>query len=284
MSDELIAFPSAAGFTDADLAVLRQAKLALEQPGLAIRLASYLGTPFDKMLRRLPSAARERIDKVAHSALSRCLDTALKTLPSRRDSLVPYDTEPSLRPPRNMLHKLAVATTGAAGGAFGLAALPVELPVTTTLMFRSICDIARSNGEDLGDPAAQLQCLLVFAMGGPTATDDSGELGYFIARGALAQAVSNAATELGAQGAKTAFTHGSTAVLRLINAVATRFSTQVTEQIAAKSVPVLGAALGAVINTMFIEHYQAMAHGHFTIRRLERKYGQDLVHDRYMLL
>ena len=40
------------------------------------------------------------------------------------------------------------AASGAAGGAFGLASLPVELPVSTTIMLRSIADIARAEGED----------------------------------------------------------------------------------------------------------------------------------------
>jgi hypothetical protein len=34
------------------------------------------------------------------------------------------------------------------GGGFGLAALPVELPISTIIMLRSIGDIARSEGED----------------------------------------------------------------------------------------------------------------------------------------
>jgi EcsC protein family len=46
-----------------------------------------------------------------------------------------------------------------AGGTFGLAALPVELPVSTTIMLRSIADIARSEGEDLSDPETALACV-----------------------------------------------------------------------------------------------------------------------------
>jgi hypothetical protein len=44
-----------------------------------------------------------------------------------------------------LLHK-ALAT--ASGGAFGLASLPIELPVSTIIMLRSIADIARSEGEN----------------------------------------------------------------------------------------------------------------------------------------
>jgi len=59
-----------------------------------------------------------------------------------------------------------------------------------------------------------------------------------------------------------------------LQTVASRFSVQVSEQVAAKSIPAIGAVLGAMVNTVFIDHFQQMAHGHFTVRRLEREYGQ----------
>jgi hypothetical protein len=42
-----------------------------------------------------------------------------------------------------------VATTGGVGGLFGLPALAIELPISTTIMLRSIADIARSEDEDI---------------------------------------------------------------------------------------------------------------------------------------
>ena len=46
-----------------------------------------------------------------------------------------------------------------------------------------------------------------------------------------------------------------------------------SEKVAAQSVPVIGAVGGALINTVFMDHFQNMARGHFTVRRLERSYG-----------
>ena len=63
------------------------------------------------------------------------------------------------------LHKALAATSGAVGGSFGLAALPIELPIPPSLMLRSIGDIARAEGEDLHDPDTALSCLQVFALG-----------------------------------------------------------------------------------------------------------------------
>jgi EcsC protein family len=262
--------------SDEDLKALKRAKHQLESPALTMKLASIVGAPIEKLLSRIPAFANEKITDATEVALRKCLSIALRTLGRR-------DAAPLIVPdrPSNLLHKFAVATTGAAGGAFGLFALPVELPVTTTLMFRSICDIARSEGEDLTSIETQLQCLTVLGMGGTSSEDDDADLGYFIMRGALAQAVSKASSEIATKGFSA---HGSAALLRLLNAIAARFSVQVSEQIAAKSIPAIGAVLGAMVNTVFIDHFQQVAHGHFTVRRLERRYGQPTVEAAYQTL
>jgi len=55
----------------------------------------------------------------------------------------------------------------------------------------------------------------------------------------------------------------------------------VSEKVAAQAVPLIGAAGGALINTIFIDHFQNMARGHFIIRRLERLYNKDLIRQEY---
>ena len=167
---------------------------------------------------------------------------------------------------------------GGVGGAFGIAALPFELPVTTTIIMRSIADIARSEGEDLSEAASRFACLEVFAMGGPSLEDDATESGYFAVRMALAQAVSEAAKYM----AKRVVVEDSAPVIvRLLAQVATRFNTVVGEKIMAQGVPVVGALGGATINVLFIEHFQDMARGHFIVRRLERRYGEAEVRKAY---
>src|ERR1700722_18438132 len=260
-----------------DLDTLRRAKEALESPSLTMKLASVVGSPIEKLMARMPNIAQEKIDDATQAALKKCLQLALRTLGKTSIDGVVLPSEK----PHNLMHKLAVATTGAAGGAFGLFALPVELPVTTTLMFRSICDIARSEGEDLSSIDAQLQCLTVLGMGGASKADDDADYGYFIMRGALAQAVSKASSEIATKGFSA---HGSAALLRLLNTIASRFSVQASEQIAAKSIPAIGAVLGAMVNTVFMDHFQLVAHGHFTVRRLERQYGTELVESAYQTI
>ncbi|WP_175871870.1 EcsC family protein [Burkholderia sp. BCC0397] len=259
-----------------DRDALRRAKQVLESPSLTMKLTGVLGAPVEKMIARLPDFATGKINDATQLALRKCLNIALRTLGKPQSP----DAEPEK--PSNLLHKLAVATTGAAGGAFGFLALPVELPVTTTLIFRSVCDIARSEGEDLASVDTQLQCLAVLGMGGnPDKQEEDADLGYFVLRGALAQAISKASSDITAKGIAA---HSSAAVFKLVQTVASRFSVQVTEQMAAKSIPAIGAVLGATVNTLFIDHFQQMAHGHFTVRRLERKYGSVAVKAAYQAI
>src|SRR5580692_4234495 len=63
--------------------------------------------------------------------------------------------------------------------------------------------------------------------------------------------------------------------------VTSRFGVVVTQKVAAQTVPVVGALGGAAVNYAFIEHFQEVARGHFTVRRLERVYGKDVVRTEY---
>ncbi|KVS71238.1 EcsC family protein [Burkholderia cepacia] len=273
---EPISTPPATTLSQDDRDALWRAKQVLESPSLTMKLTGMLGAPVEKMIARLPDFATGKINDATQLALRKCLNIALRTLGKPPAP----DAEPDK--PSNLLHKLAVATTGAAGGAFGFLALPVELPVTTTLIFRSVCDIARSEGEDLGSVDTQLQCLAVLGMGGnPDKQEEDADLGYFVLRGALAQAISKASSDITTKGIAA---HSSAAVFKLVQTVASRFSVQVTEQMAAKSIPAIGAVLGATVNTLFIDHFQQMAHGHFTVRRLERKYGPAAVKAAYQAI
>jgi hypothetical protein len=53
---------------------------------------------------------------------------------------------------------------------------------------------------------------------------------------------------------------------------------------AAQAVRAIGAVGGALINLVFIDHFQDMARGHFTVRRLERKYDGVTVKAAYVAL
>jgi hypothetical protein len=177
-----------------------------------------------------------------------------------------------------LLHKVAAASSGAMGGAFGLATLPFELPISTTLILRSIAEIARQEGEDLSDPGAALACVQVFALGSDREDASPAESSYFAVRAALAQSMAEAAhflTEHGFVG------QGTPVMIRLASEIATRFGIVVSQKVAAQAVPVIGALGGAAVNAAFMDHYQDLARAHFTVRRLERTYGREVVRQAY---
>lgn len=252
---------------EADLDELRAAKQLLESPGLAAKISNFVGSPIEKGFALLPKQWNTAVNEATRKAIETALKVALWTMNDAPSSAA-----------SNRLHKLAVGASGAAGGAFGLAALSIELPLSTTIMLRSIADIARSEGENLKLADARLECVQVLALGGNSTSDDGSEIGYFAARAAMAKAVSEAAAHFAAQGVTQ---HGSPALVRLIAQIASRFSIVVSEKAAAQAVPVVGAIGGAVINTLFIDHFQDMARGHFVVRRLERQHGADLVRSLY---
>lgn len=251
-----------------ELEDLGRAKTLLENPGIAMRLSSLAGAPVEKGLAMLPA----RLQKGVHSATEKALMTALSVaVRSLGDATGGKSSD--------RMHKMAVATSGAIGGAFGLAALGVELPISTGLILRSIADIASSEGENPKYLDTKLACLTVFALGSPKDhSDDAAESGYFAARAALAGAVSEAAKHLAQKGLAKG---GGPALVRLIGLITARFGIVVSEKAAAQLVPVIGAAGGALINTIFIGHYQDMARGHFIVRRLEKIHGAEPVRVAY---
>jgi hypothetical protein len=63
--------------------------------------------------------------------------------------------------------------------------------------------------------------------------------------------------------------------------IAARFGLVVTQKVAAQALPVVGALGGAAVNYAFIDHFQGVARGHFTVRRLERLYGKEKIRSEY---
>lgn len=254
-----------------DLNDLKYAKTLLEAPGLAAKITNLLGAPIEKGFDLLPKGWSEVVSSSSRKALQVAVESAILTMNNKRLG------ERSA----NTLHKLMVVGSGAVGGFCGLPALPVELPVSTTIMMRSIADIARSEDHVLSDPFVKISCIEVFSLGGRSEDDDAVETGYFAIRSGLAKSVSDAAQYLARNGL---IEKNSPALIKLIAQIASRFGIQVSEKMAAQAIPVLGAAGGAIINTLFIDHFQSMARGHFIVLRLEKTYDSDVIRRAYSSL
>jgi hypothetical protein len=253
--------------SDVDMAELTFAQELLENPSLAARLTNALGTPIEKGFELLPEKWAGQVNQVVEISLQKALQVAVASL---RKKARPKSLD--------RFHTAAVLGTGGIGGAFGLSAMALELPVTTTIMLRSIADIARSEGEDLQEPTGQLACLEVFALGGRSRADDAVETGYYAVRMALGSALADAARHLAQRGLTR---DGAPVLIRFISKIAARFGIVVSEKAAAMAVPAIGAVGGSLVNGLFMSHFQNMARGHFKIRRLERKYGAQVIREVY---
>lgn len=254
-------------FSEQDRKELQVAKNLLENPGVAAKVTNFIGSPIEKGLALLPDSWNKSIGEVTQAALLKASQAAIftmKDIPGEESS--------------NLWHKLGAAVSGGVGGFFGIAAISIELPISTSIMLRSIADIARSEGESISAMETKLACLEVFALGGNSKSDDGTESGYYAVRATLAQSIA-AASEFIATNRLA--DEGAPLLLKFIATVAQRFGIQVTEKAAAQAIPAIGAAGGAIINTIFIDHFQDMARGHFIMRKLERKHGKELIERMY---
>ncbi|MGB0582973.1 MAG: EcsC family protein [Limisphaerales bacterium] len=254
-------------WTQVDLKDLQVAKNLLENPGLAVRLTEVIGGPVEKGFSLLPTNWRDTLQTASRKSLMAALEIASNTMTEGRSGQT-----------SDLAHKIAVGASGGIGGMFGLPAMTWELPLSTTIMLRSILDIARCEGHSPRELETRLSCLEVFALGGTSPDDDAADGGYWTVRSGLAAAMTDAAAFI----AKNGFTtEGAPALAKLVASISTRFGVVVSEQVAAKAVPVLGAAAGSAINVLFMNHFQDMARGHFIVKRMELKYSIDGVKDAY---
>ncbi len=249
-----------------ELAELAEAARLLEGETFAMRLMRLFGGRMRALGRSLPETARKAVALATDTALKAALRVALRSL----------DLEAAAKP-RPRWHQAAAAASGALGGAFGIAATAVELPVSTTILLRSIAEIAREHGEDLSSPEAGLACLNVLGFGGEP-EGGAGRSRYYETRAQLAGGLADVNFMLLKQGLAAEL---SPMLTPYLSRLAARFGVAVTEKLAAQAVPVIGAVGGAAVNAAFAQHFQAMARGHFAVRRLERLHGMETVQLEY---
>ena len=263
-----------------ELLDLEKAVKLLEQATITEKMTQMVGKPIDYLMSKLPKGAEAQIYSLVEKALHKAADAALWSL----------NNEPN-REASTKTNKFFAAVSGAVGGTFGFSALAIELPLSTTIMLRSVADIARSEGFDLDKVETKQACLEVFALGGPSENDDAVDTAYYATRSFTAEAMQILSKELSEIATKKASVNAAMNLTptqtgkwlaTLIEKVATRFGIVITEKTAAQVVPVIGAFAAATLNLMFTDYYQDMARGHFIIKRLEKKYGSEFIKSEYM--
>jgi hypothetical protein len=250
-----------------DRRALANAVRRLEHPGFVSYLAYLVGVPIEKALDALSPRWSTAITGITKLALIKAYNGALLTLRHR---------QPTAAATRS--HSLIVGLSGALGGTLGVASLAIELPISATIMLRSIADIARSQGENPQEEATRLACLEVFAMGGNQPLAQAADTGYYAMRSVLAKTVGDSGKYLAARGLSGPC---SPALVRMLGAVSARFAAPVSQKMALQAVPAIGVIGGASINLAFIGYFQELAEAHFTVRRLERAYGKEIVRSAY---
>lgn len=156
-------------------------------------------------------------------------------------------------------NKASAVVSGMAGGFFGFAGMPAELPATTTIIFDAIRKIARLHGFEPAEDEIRRECLAVFAMGGPDDRDDASGAAFIANRLLL---------------------RGETVTV-LISRVSAEFMTRLTAKLGSQALPVIGALSGGVINLAFINYYETVADIHFRLLRLAKDYPELDVNEAY---
>jgi len=220
--------------------VIAAAEIYLSSRSILSSVIATLGNVVQRGLAMVRADWREPITAKIHETLVLLQGAAVWNM----------DDDPG-RAPKDWLFLATVIASGIAGGAGGLPTLLVELPITTGLMLRSIADIGRAHGGRIEDPLFRATCIEVFAYGTPIEEDDE-ELTFLAARlGAVKVAEATA---------------------EMITKVAARYAAVLGPQIAARSVPLTGAVLGAVLNGAYMSFYQSMAQVLFTLFPIEWKH------------
>ena len=268
-------FSSEEKMTKKELEELKRAKKILENPSLAIKLANHVGRPIELLIEKVDS---KKLTKITEKALKKSLSIAISSLKKKEK-----------RDVSNKKHKFMTALSGGIGGVFGLPTLAIELPISTTIMLRSIADIAHSQGHNLDEIETQMACLEVFSLGSSkSSSDDGAESAYFSARGAVALEIKlaiDAVAGMSEKAIQEALLKGNLPIfVKIIETIASRFGITVSEKLVAQSVPIIGSLGGATINLMFMNHFQDMAEGHFIVKRLEKKYGLEIIKREYNAL
>lgn len=201
--------------------------------GIGVKLLNMLGGSAENLLDRLPPNVNKGLESAVDQALRVAMRTAhksRKTLPDQSDRV----------------NRVVTTAMGAVGGLGGLPSALVELPMTTTMLLRSIQGVAKEYGFDPASQNVQFDCIRVFAAAGPLASDDGADMGFVSVRLTLSAGAMN----------------------KLVAIVAPRLAAVLGQKLAAQAVPVLGAVAGATTNFVYTSYYQEIAHVHFGLRRL----------------
>ena len=221
------------------------------------KAGQFVASPLDK----LPDKAKDAIFQVVERALLQVYDAAVgvnhyEEKLNQREFIGKLSDmlENRIFKSRN---QAAAALSGLVGGVGGFQTMLLELPVAIGLIFKEIQKVSAEYGRDPASEETRKECLAIFASGTNLEADDYADSAFIGARIVL---------------------RGST-VFELI----TRFAPQIIRIFGPKIVspPVVGMAIGAGINYIYVDYFREIAHVQFRIDELSKQFDPVRVHEEF---
>jgi hypothetical protein len=272
--------------TPQQLRFIEEAASFLEKPSSLVKATDRLGKPLDKFQDYLPQPIQQLVKQAVNHALKSALQAAIKSLPAHKVNPSSWIEAHELTRRMAWKHTAAVTTTGAISGALGTAALLVELPLTTSLILRSISSMAQEWGHDLRQAEIQMQCLYVFTLGSSHSNaDDEMDAAYISARLAYHGLIRELAHFISTHSIKDvlfALEKGTLpALVKFASLFIPALERTLLRGVLSKGIPVLSAVGSAALNAGFCQYFTRAARYHFGLMHLESIYGAGAVHDHY---
>jgi len=269
-----------------ELRFIEEAAGFLEKPSALVNATDWLGKPLDKLQNYLPQNLEQMVKQAVQRALKTALQVAVQSLPQHKNRTISWPSVLDTTRRSAWKHTAAVTTTGAISGALGSAAMMIELPLTTSLILRSIASTAQQWGHDLSKAEVQMQCLYVFTMGSPkTSRDDEIDSAYISARLAYHGLIRELAGFISSHSLKEVFLaleKGTLpALVKFASLLLPSLERTIVRSILSKGVPILSAVGSAALNAGFCQYFTKAARYHFGLMHLESLHSRDLVHAHY---
>lgn len=233
----------------------------IEADNLLVWIISQAGHLVENSMDRLPDKTKVKINKTIQPALQKVFDMAVN-LHDREEDLNQNETIKKLKARlKNRVFKssnqVAATLSGLVGGVGGTATTLLELPIAFGLIFKEILKVSIEYGRNPRSETARMECLAIFLSGTSLEEDDYSDSGFIAARIALT----------------------GPAAVSLIN----RFAPGLIKIFGPRIVspPVLGSAIGATINYVYIDYFRKIAHVQFRINKLAQFCDPVQVHEEF---
>ncbi len=265
-----------------ELVFIKQAYDFLENQSLLMRIANQIGKPAEFFQNQLPEKYQNKVKTIVDESLKAIVKVAVSSIKSEKKdiSFVRGNTKSS-----KYFHTALATGSGAVGGFFGWFALPVEMPVSTAIIFRSIANTADQYGFDVNDPEIALECMYVFTMGSKSKDNSEMDSSYYTSRLAFSSVINRAAEYIATHSAKEVMNgvNKGTApgLVRFIAQIAAVFNVRVSEKLLASAVPIIGSVTSASLNAAFADYFCDAARYHFGLKSLEKIHGEKVIKEAY---